>query len=303
MMSKFVRHLGIAAVACAVVLMAGTGVAEAADNDLVLSRFATFESNDNPGRCAAACGSAVKDEELFQALVADFGQVMAPNFASPSTTLGEAGFSVNLIPSINFIDDSSEHWQRAVEDQDPEGAMFVPSLAVRKGLPFSFEVAGTMSHISGSDMFTVGSQLKWALHEGFRVFPDVAVRGMINTLVGAKEMEMLTAGWDASVGYGFPIGGVLEVTPYAGYQQLNIWGWSRLLNVRPQDPRSPQKDSDSNDNVNDAFNPEFVFDTYNTQANRFFFGSRLNVVTVDIVLEGTIGEDVQQFTGSLGMSF
>lgn len=300
MMSEMLRRLVPGAVAFAATLLLGAGAAHAADNDIVLSRYAEFEVNDPA--CSAACGNAVKNEDLFEALVEDFGQVMAPNFGAPSTTLGQAGFSVNLVPSLNFIDDGAEHWQRGVEDRDPPGAMFVPALEIRKGLPFSFEVAGTMSHISGSDMFTVGSQLKWALHEGFRYFPDVAVRGTVNTLTGAKQLQMVTAGWDASIGYGFPIGGVMEVTPYAGYQQLYIWGWSRLLNVRPQDPRAPQRNTNDNP-PNNEFNPEFVFDTYNPQVNRFFFGSRLNVWTVNLILEGTIGENVQQGTAALGMSF
>jgi hypothetical protein len=303
MMSTLLSRVAPAVVAFAATLVVGAGAAHAADNDFVLSRYAEFEANSNSEQCGAPCGSAEKDEDLFHNLVTDFGQVMAPSFGAPSTTLGQAGFSVNLVPSISFVDDSAEHWQKGVEDGDPPGAMFVPALEVRKGLPFSFEIAGTMSHISGSDMFTVGSQLKWALHEGFRYFPDVAVRGTVNTLTGAKELQMVTAGWDASIGYGFPLGGIMEITPYAGYQQLHIWGWSRLLNVRPQDPRAPQKDSSSEGDPDNSFNPEFVFDTFNTQVNRFFFGTRLNVWTVNLILEGTIGEDVQQGTAALGMSF
>jgi len=282
MTSTRTRSFGLGVVAALATLLLGTGGVHAADNDIVLTRFATFEE-----------GKAVKNEELFESFVEDFGQVMAPNFAAPSSTLGQAGFSVNLVPSVRFIDDGAEHWQQGVEDRDPPGAMFVPALEVRKGLPFSFEVAGTMSHIGGSDMFTVGSQVKWAIHEGFRVFPDVAVRGMVNTMVGGEQLEMITAGWDVSVGYGFPIAGIVEVSPYAGFQRLNIWGWSRLLNVRPQDPRAPTED----------FNPEFVFDTKNIAVNRVFFGSRLDVVSVDLLLEGALGENVQQFTASVGMSF
>lgn len=277
--------------------------AHAADNDLVLSRYATFSNTQQQrNNCTNPCGFAKPNSQLFENLVADFGQVIAPPMLAPAETLGEAGFAVGLVPSVAFIPSDEEHWQKGVEDREPPSAMFVPNLLVRKGLPFSFEIAGSMSHVSGSDMFTVGSHLKWALNEGFYLFPDVAVRGTVNTLVGSKDLQMLTAGWDVSVSKAFPIGGVMAVTPYAGYQQLHTWGWSRLLNVRPQDPRAPQK-SDSSTDVNDSFNPEFVFAPHHETTNRFFLGGRLNVWRTSIVLEGIIGESVQQLSASLGLDF
>mgnify|MGYP006280166079 CR=1 FL=1 len=290
-------------VVASLAILVGPNVAHAADNDFVLSRYADFKTPPNADQCEFACGSADPNVKLFESLVTDFGQVIAPKFVAPSETLGEAGFAVGLVPSIAFVPADEQHWKQGVEDRDPEDVMFVPELVVRKGLPFSFEIAGTMSHIAGSDMFTVGSHVKWALNEGFYVFPDVAVRGTVNTLVGSQDLQMITSGWDISVSKAFPIAGVMSVTPYAGYQQLHVWGWSRLLNVRPQYPRAPQKDPATGDGVNESFNPEFVFSTYHDSVNRFFLGGRLNVTTVSLVLEGAIGENVQQMTASIGMDF
>ncbi len=273
--------------------------AQAADNDIELTRFAEFDDTSANECRGNICGAADPDEQLFNAMVKDFGQVMAPPLVAPSETLGQAGFAVGLVPSISFIPSGEDHWEQGLEDGDPPSAMFVPNLVVRKGLPFSFEVAGTMSHISGSDMFTVGSHVKWALNEGFYAFPDFAVRGTVNTLVGSKQMQMITAGWDASISKAFPIAGVLSLAPYAGYQQLHTWGWSRLLNVRPQDPRSPQEYEDTNR----EFNPEFVFSTHHEATNRFFFGTRMNVWRTSLVLEGIIGDSVHQMNASVGLDF
>ncbi|MFB6373523.1 MAG: hypothetical protein ABEN55_10505 [Bradymonadaceae bacterium] len=281
--------------------------ADAADNDIMLSRYATFQSTQSQkNNCKNPCGSVDANRKLFENLVGDFSQVIAPPFLAPAETLGEAGFAVGLVPSVAFIPSDKQHWQDGVEDRSPPSAVFVPNLIVRKGLPFSFEIAGTMSHVSGSDMFTVGSHVKWALNEGFYLFPDVAVRGTVNTLVGSRDLQMLTAGWDVSVSKAFPIAGVMSITPYAGYQQLHGWGWSRLLNVRPQDPRAPQKDSQESGNqpsVDNGFNPEFVFAPHHETSNRFFLGGRLNIWRTSIVLEGIIGESVQQMSASLGLDF
>lgn len=303
---KSIRYLLSGWAALTVALAVGIPEpAEAADNDLQLNRLATFETSSTTGDCGnRACGRANPNPAQFEALVSQFGQVVAPNFASPAETLGEAGFSVQLIPSIATIPSEQEHW-KALEGgrqaSERPGVLFTPELLVRKGLPFSFEIAGSMSHVAGSDMFTVGSQLKWALNEGFYIFPDVAVRGVVNTLVGSKDLEMLTTGGDISISKAFPIGGVMTLAPYAGYQRFYSIGWSRLLNVVPHDPRSPQSDPDGNE----AFNPEFVFDSHTAASDRFFIGSRLNVWIVSLMLEGTfdLRGDVFKGMASVGLNF
>ena len=283
--------------------------AHAGQNDLVLSRFATFERGSN---CPDTniCGTARPNDKLFQDLVRDFGQVMAPPVSTPAETLGQAGFSIHLVPSMSIIPSDNPHWRRAAKGNtvrdgevraggNPGSVLFNPHLVARKGLPFSFEVAGTLGHIAGSEMTTAGAQLKWALNEGFHMFPDVAVRGAVNTLVGSRDLRMLTASWDFSISKSFPIRGVMSITPYGGYQQLHTIGWSRLLNVRPQDPRPPQRGED--DTV--GFNPEFVFEPYNDAVNRGFLGSRFNVWIMSFSLEAVFGETVTQLNLSAGMDF
>lgn len=311
MMMRRVLLAVVAAAAFCAASVTSLPSTQAADNDFDLSRFAEFRvENCTPPNCPVK-----KNVALFEDLVTDFGQVMAPKLVAPAETLGEAGFAVQFVPSISFIPNDEVHWQRAVQGNtvprdgqgqiqprsivgdSPSPVMFTPQLIVRKGLPFSLEYAGTFSHIAGSDMFTVGSQLKWALNEGFRMFPDVAVRGAVNTLLGSKDLEMLTVSWDISISKAFPIAGVMSIAPYAGYQQLHAWGWSRLLNIYPQDPRAPQASGGS------VFNPEFVFETYHDAINRFFIGGRFNVWNVSLVPEVVIGEGVHTVNLSAGLDF
>lgn len=284
-----------------VTLVFAAAPAHAGDNDLVLSRFGEFVRSSDP--CPnAACGVAVKDTEGFRDLTRDLGLVFAPRFSAPAETLGEAGFAVTMMTSLSFIDNSADYWQRAVEDRSPSSALFTGHLQVRKGLPFSFELGSDLAYLFASEMFNLGAQLKWALNEGFYYFPDVAVRGTVNTLLGSRDLNLYTAGWDLSISKALNISDVMTITPYLGYQQLHIIASSRVLNAYPQDARPPQFD-DSNQGPDETFAPEFVFEQYSQAANRFFLGARLNVWILSFTLEGVYAEHVKQMTLSGGVDF
>lgn len=284
---------------CLMAVLAFAAPALAGDNDLVLSRFGTFNASQYEG-CVNACGVVEQNDELFRDLVTDLGQVLAPRFASPSETLGQAGFAVYMMTSLSSIPNNSEHWRTAVENRRPTSNLFTSHLQVRKGLPFSFEVAGNMAYLFASEMFTLGGDVKWALNEGFYYFPDVAVRGTVNTLMGADDLNLVTAGWDVSMSKAFALAGTVSLTPYVGYQQLYIVASSRLLNAYPQDPRPPQSDPS---NAQRVFSPEFVFPQQNIQVNRFVAGGRLNVWILSFLVEAVVSETVNQYTFAGGVDF
>lgn len=292
-------------------LVIAAPAATALDNDIVLSRFATFDPqqfalDDEP--CVNACGEVQPNRQLFEGLARDLGQVLGPRVGAPAETLGQAGFAVNFMTSLSFIPSDEEYWQLGVEDQDPSSSMLSGIFQVRKGLPFSFELAGNFGYLFNSEMFTLGTDLKWALNEGFYYFPDLAIRGSVNTVMGAPDLNMVTAGGDMSASKSFGLSGVMSLTPYVGYQMLFIVASSRLLNAYPQDPRSPQFDRGDSGTANPrragatTFNPEFVFEQYDTTVNRFFFGARLNVWVLSFVAEGIIA-DVSQANFSIGADF
>lgn len=276
--------------------------AEAAENDLVLSRFSTFDPQQF-GDCPNACGIVQPNRQHFENLVGDLGQVFGPKVANPAETLGQAGFTVNAMTALSFIPNDEEYWQLAVEDRRPNSSLFTGHLQVRKGLPFSFEVAGNMGYLFASSMFTLGADVKWALNEGYYYFPDIAIRGGVNTLMGSRDLNLVTAGGDLSISKRFGFSGVMALTPFAGYQMLWTIGSSRLLNAYPQDPRPPQFDSDNPSGPNSAtFSPEFVFEQYTATANRFFVGARFNVWILNFVAEGMFG-DILQVTFAGGVDF
>lgn len=296
----------------ALTVMSVTAQGFALDNDLVLSRFSSFDPQEYAVRdangnittpCVDACGTVKPNAKLFESMVTDMGQVIAPKIGAPAETLGEAGFALNFQTSLVFIPHEEEHWQVGVEDRDPGSSLFMGNLQVRKGLPFSFEMAGNFGYVFNSEMFTLGADLKWALNEGFYYFPDLAIRGSVNTLLGSPDLNLITAGGDMSLSKSFGISGVMSITPYVGYQMLFIVGSSRLLNGYPQDPRRPQFDTDRPAGEGSTtFSPEFVFEQYDAQVNRVFFGTRLNVWVLNFGLEGVIA-DVSQAMFSVGVEF
>lgn len=275
----------------------------AGPNDLRLSRFGSFEREEHPS-CVNVCGLVETDDEGFSLLMRDVGQVFAPRLIAPAETLGQAGFAVKLMTSFTMIPNEEDYWQRGVEGRNPDPVMFTSHLQVRKGLPFSFEVAGNLAYLYASEMFSMGADLRWALNEGFAWFPDVAVRGSVNTVVGAPELNMINAGWDLSVSKSFGLGGVAALTPYLGYQQLFTMASTRVLNAYPQDPRPPQF---STTDPNVRFGPEFVFGNQVSQVNRFFLGSRINIWLLSFTLEGVFGPSGggtrNQFTFAGGFDF
>ena len=276
-----------------------SSMALALPNDLTLSRLGEFQLVENDD-CVNTCGYVEADELAFRALTRDLGQVFAPRLIAPSETLGQAGFAVKLMTSFSTIPNQEDYWQRGVEGSNPDPVLFTSHLQVRKGLPFSFEVAGNLSYLYASEMFAMGADLKWALNEGFDWFPDVAVRGSVNTVVGAPELNMINAGWDMSMSKSFGLAGVTRVTPYGGYQQLYSVASTRVLNAYPQDPRPPQF-STTNSQV--RFAPEFVFSQYTNQINRFFVGTRLNTWILSFTLEAVFGDTVNQYTFAGGFDF
>jgi hypothetical protein len=295
------RKLLLCLVATATV-MTTASTATALDNDLVLSRFAEFDPQEY-GDCTNACGTVVPNRPLFESLVTEMGQVLAPRLVSPAETLGEAGFAFNMATSFSFVDENAEHWVEAVQDNNPEPVFFTGHLQIRKGLPFSFEVAGNMSYLFASEMFTLGADLKWAINEGFYYFPDLAFRGTVNTLMGSRDLNLYTAGGDISLSKAFGIAGTVVITPYVGYQMLFVIGSSRLLNAYPQDPRPPQFDNDTPAGPGSTtFSPEFVFSQYNTNVNRFFVGTRVNIWILNFVAEGVFGQ-IPQVSIAGGVDF
>ena len=244
--------LGIVLAAC---VMTVTGPAQAGKLDLSLSDFADCDSDGH-------CDLMYADYETF---LAEYTFGIAPKKMAPAETLGFSGFYMGLEGSISVRptgDAAEDRWDRGTPSDEIKAVMFNPGIHIRKGLPFSFEVGSTVSYLVLSELVSLGGEIKWSLFEGYRTgwrafLPDIAVRGSIVRIMGQSDVDLSIVGLDGSVSYAFGVGGMITLTPYAGYQ----FTWS-IVNLEPMLYKSggyhQETTTASGDklwNVNDLGNP------------------------------------------------
>jgi hypothetical protein len=273
-------------------------VALAGENDLVLRRLGECTYQTVDGR--EVCVSVEPDTAGFEALTSDLGLAVSPKGFAPAETLGEAGFLVAFELGFNTVDASQAYWQAAVEDRDPSDLLMTSQIHVSKGLPFSFEVGGVLTHIFSSEMWALGAELAWAFHEDyFWPVPDLGVRGFVNHVVGAPDLNLTTAGFDILASVPVGLNGVVQLTPYLGYNFTAVFASSRLLDASPEDSTPPIEGSGTVVSVK----PEFVFDNITTTHNRFVGGFRLRYAWVNFTFETLIAQNVQSYGLRLGLDF
>jgi hypothetical protein len=209
----------------ALVTLLSGAAAHADKNDL---RLVKLGNPDSSGLNASATANAD-----FQS----FARAMSASLTSanlmPPETLGHAAFNVNAELSVVSLPSSI----RIPTEGDQPGTVLVPSLHVRKGLPFSVELGGRVGWVEKSRMVAATGEAKWAVNEGFTYLPDIGVRGHVTKLMGAQDLSLTAVGLDAGIGKQFPLGGMVTLTPYGGLDFTFVSAESSLLDFDPT--RSP----------------------------------------------------------------
>lgn len=262
--------------------------AKAARYDMNLGKFINYIDPITGERFFRDNQGDTSSQDLFESLMTELGMISAPVFLAPAETLGLNGFSFSLEGTIAPISDGENFWIVPIEGK-PGSVIFIPHIHIRKGLPFSTEIGAQLSYIPESELFIVGAEAKWALNEGFYWIPDLAVRFTINHMIGSKDFELSTGGWDISVSKAFGVGGMLSLTPYAGYNMHFIHSSSHVV-------------LDATPAMGDQVFTEMNWD--DNMHHRFFFGCRLKTFIFQVTLEGIIGMDsVSLFNFKLGFDY
>jgi hypothetical protein len=89
--------------------------------------------------------------------------------------------------------------------------LLLPKLRARKGLPWGIDVGAMYSYVPDSNIKLYGFELSKAILEGTAATPALGVRGSYSRLAGVDDLDLQTAGFDASISKGLFI-----FTPYAG---------------------------------------------------------------------------------------
>lgn len=151
----------------------------------------------------------------FKDLSKELGSAIAYRNLAPAAPLGITGFDVAAQASFISIKDNSGYWKAATNNAPSYIAY--PTLRVRKGLPYGIDVGAMYSYVLDSSIKLYGIEVSKAILEGGIAEPALGIRGTWTKLAGVNNLDIQTAGLDATVSKGF-----LFLTPYAGAGMVYI---------------------------------------------------------------------------------
>jgi hypothetical protein len=146
----------------------------------------------------------------FKDLSKELGSLLAYRNLAPAAPLGLTGFDIAVQGSFISIKDESGAWKKATKDSAPSYIGF-PTVRVRKGLPLGIDIGAMYAYVPDSNVKLYGAEVSKAILEGGVASPAFGVRGTWTKLDGVKDLDIQTAGVDATISKGF-----LILTPYAG---------------------------------------------------------------------------------------
>tara|TARA_B100001750_G_scaffold219681_1_gene206747 strand:- start:5789 stop:6760 length:972 start_codon:yes stop_codon:yes gene_type:complete len=225
----------VLAVAVLAVALLGGATARADDMDPALYRL----------RIDGGDGTFSPDQAAFARLTSQLGFAVAAPVTTGAATTGTQGFYVGFETSIASIDDGADYWRLgtegnggADENRFVNGSLVSSRLHVRKGLPFGIEIGLEGGHFYDSSLWVWGADLKIAILEGFRegwqaILPDIAVRGTVRSLAGARDLQLTVPSFDVIVSKRLVLGKVLELTPMVAAQFFWIAADSEVVDLTP----------------------------------------------------------------------
>lgn len=235
----------------------------------------------NPNQCSkqGADGSCLKAgtgylpsaNAHFRAFARRLAAALTSVNLAPPATLGHSGFAISA--ELSAVDFQKATTSMDLPTHEPiQGLVLLPSIHVRKGLPFSFEVGARAAWFERSRMGAATLELKWALNEGFAYTPDIAVRGHLTRLLNARDFELTTWGADVAIGKQFALGGMVGLTPYVGWDLVFVGATSGNVDFNPRRTLAEADQADA------SFTDYYPFDPVAAEANannRFYGGFRL----------------------------
>jgi hypothetical protein len=218
-----------------------SGVAAYADqNDLQITLLG--KPDETLGTCdTEQLETCSTGNSQFQAFARAFAAGLTSTNLMPPETLGHAGFNVNAELSVVSLPSSIR-----IPTTGPQpSTVLVPSLHVRKGLPFSVEFGARVGWVEKSRMVAATGEVKWAVNEGFTYLPDLGARAHVTRLMGVRDFGLTSAGLDVGIGKQFPLGGMINLTPYGGLDFNFVGADTDTLDFNPGRPYGDSLQDDS----------------------------------------------------------
>lgn len=185
-------------------------------------------------------GATVVDRDFLgqsvRQLVRELGTAIATQ-PGPAATSGTDGFEADIgvvyvATEGRYRPNDPSPWLQAHPTEDNAPWLGMPTLSVRKGLPFSAEVGGRIGWMVGSDTGTASIWGRAALIEGYRKLPDVAIHVGYTGYIGNPELDLGVLEAGATLGATSGLGSVRGVN----HGRVSSWLDVTLLRAtaRPQ---------------------------------------------------------------------
>jgi hypothetical protein len=286
------RRLAQALAAVLALAAASSARAEPLDIDLtrigapdpdVWGSIIQLSGSGTPGSEATLAKEA---RQRFAVLSTELALALSSAVLQPASTTGHSGFAVDLEVATATVEGgtlggatpagfTNRTW--ATKGTDPS-MLYLPSVHVRKGLPWSFELGGRMIYLAQSSYYAAQGEAKWALNEGFEYLPDFAVRAAYTRLFGNADWNLGTADLDVMVSKRWGLRGVISLTPYLVGRLTYVSASSDRMDFYP--------DRATADPV-DLGNTHASFPRFSTSLYRTTLGLRFTTYAISLALEGT----------------
>ena len=213
--------------------------ARAATNDLQLWRLGSPDAIRVCTLCNGTDDVSVAGDPSaqfrFARLTATLALAFAPAFEDQAQTTGQAGFELGGGVQVAFPKLAPQEWpsEGTLGTGSPPQALFLPTVALRKGLGGSVELGAAASWLYGSQTVALGGQVRWAPIEGLYGWPDVAIRAWATRLIGAQELNLTFGGADILVSKSFGVAGTMRLQPYAQYGMTLVDASSGTIDFSP----------------------------------------------------------------------
>lgn len=268
-------------------VLALSGRARAFDNDLALEKLGNPSDIRNGEVVTKADPLA---QERFARFVGEFALALAPMPTGLASSLGDAGFEatfsgdIALIHAKQIFSDGQSHdvWPT---EKPASGSLFLPTIHLRKGLPFGFEVGTSFAYVSFSSMIAASAQVKWAILEGFYLVPDLSVKAFGTTILGTGALNVVVAGWDIGASERIPLAGGAELGLYAGYQRIGVNASTNNIDFNPKKEDEAQPTSDDSVFRELQFGPVLA---PSTAFGRIYFGAQMRLALLVLGFDGSV---------------
>ncbi len=288
---------------------------------------------------ASPCGTIpsnqfTPDNAAWARLVSQYAMAIAPNPMHPARTTGYGGFELSLFGTVTTVDNGADWMKRGTEgaiaggkypssNANPDGVLQVYGVSGRKGLPYGFELEGSVGYMANTELVVMGGGVRWAILEGFRTgalgyLPDISIGGYVNTLTGTQKVKITVPSADAEASYAITLAKQVVFQPYVGFQLLWIDADSGVVdatpgtnvlsncNARPPTPSEmsggydgqmicqhrnpdgtygPATQADNNAKLD--VNNNMVFQNVRFRRQRLFVGTALRYELIDVILHAS----------------